>query len=181
MTDETPPVEAPPADTPPVETPPVEAEKPAAPWNKKDKPADAPTPSAADLAAHAGSDPQAAPVRPIEELTTPHPEDEPEAPGVFVPSDQTAGGYLTPEGARNPGMPTQTNPLDPFNVNNGNIAYHQAVRDNATRGTNRNYVPPADAPVEPSEPPAGTPLTAEERAANGLPPLEDEQPEPPIA
>jgi hypothetical protein len=38
-------------------------------------------------------------------------------------------------------------------------------------------VTPAPAATTPSEPPAGTPLTAEERAANGLPPETAETPE----
>lgn len=66
--------------------------------------------------------------RPVEELTTLDHQDghEPTGhdgrPDGFVPSDQTAAGALTPDGAKHPGEPSGIpgvagNLLDPFNVN----------------------------------------------------------------
>lgn len=115
-------------------------------------------------------------VRPLEELMTPKDDGGTEPtggdgrPDAFLPGDQTAAGHLTPEGGRHPGGSGQADPLDPYNVNGGNALYHQARADNARLAEQRAAAFPA--PTS-DEPPEGTPMTPEEREANGLPPLEN--------
>lgn len=91
-------------------------------------------------------------VPPIEELLTPNddgetgptgPDDRPDA---FVPGDQTAAGHLTPPGARHPGGTGQADPLDPYNVNNGNYGYHQTVAANAEAAKARQPNPETEQP-----------------------------------
>lgn len=72
-------------------------------------------------------------VRPLADLATPGPDGEHGPTGdapvdTFAPGDQTAAGYLTPEGSRHPGEPAPRedlptgpgvakDPLDPYSVN----------------------------------------------------------------
>lgn len=129
------------------------------------------------------------PLTPIEDKLTLHPDDETgptgddNRPDVFVPGDQTAAGALTPDGAKNPGEPSglpgeAANLLDPYGVNGA--VTNQAAIESGDGIENPDLHEP-DVPEDETERrvnpdvevPEGTPLTAEEREANGLPPLDE--------